>query len=242
MKSKRIAAGWGIVMQTKSKIDLHHMLNSLGLQKVLPESFIDANYRVLHLDPRQVLFKKGEPVEYVYLVFYGAIRLQNSTDSGLGSVIYFFKKAGNFLGIIPYLQKMPIHVGTAVAIESTSLLEIPIGDFLKEIDQFHPFREEVHHQLALNFKELQYDKDLQREPTPVRLAHFLVRTLDEQKEVSSNSILMKLTKKDLAKKIGSEPETVVRLLSDWGRKGIIKSKNRIIEICDLDELQRISRY
>ncbi len=225
----------------KNKMDLLRVISSLGLTGILTENFLRQNHRVLMCDPREIVFKKGDPVNFIYLILYGSIRLQNSDLPQEDKVIYAFRRAGTLLGIFTYLEKSHHHTATAVCMENTSLLEIPADYFLNEVYSHAPLREEVHRQIAQNFKELQYDREMQRATTPVRLAHFLVKLLDFQTDLQSRSILMKLTKKDLAKKIGSEPETVVRLLSEWSRKGIIKNKNRMIEICNLQELQRLAQ-
>lgn len=225
----------------KNKIDLQRVVGSLGLAGILTESFLRQNHRILLYDPRDIVFKRGDIVQYVYLILYGSIRLQGSEGALEDKVIYAFRRSGSLLGIFCYLEKSHHHTATAVCMENTSLLEIPAEPFLKEVYNHNPLREEVHRQLAQNFKELQYDRDMQRSPTPVRLAHFLIKLLDFQNDLQSRSILMKLTKKDLAKKIGSEPETVVRLLSEWSRKGIIKNKNKMIEICSLSELKEMAQ-
>lgn len=225
----------------KSRLDLERTLKSLGLNNVFCSDLLDLPNKLVHLDSRQILFKKGQRVNTIYLVLYGALRLQNSENADDDNVIYAFRRAGSLLGIFTYIEKSHCHTATAVSVESTSLLEFPADYFLKKVDENPALREEVHRQIALNFKELQYDREMQREPATVRLADFLVKLLNYQKDLQSRSILMKLTKKDLAKKIGSEPETVVRLLSDWAKKGIIKSQNRMIEVCKLEELQRLAQ-
>lgn len=225
-------------------MDLGRVLNTLGMNHLLSESFVQSQCKILHFDPRQILFKKGELVESIYLILFGSVRFQSnvgstSEESESNSVIYAFKGAGSLLGIFAYLEKSHRHAATAVIMENTSVLQIPVSAFLNEVENHPPLREEVHRQIANNFKELQFDREVQRSCTSVRLAHFLVRTLESQKDFKSRSIMMKLTKKDLAKRIGSEPETVVRLLSDWGQKGIIKNKNRMIEICNMEELSKL---
>lgn len=224
----------------KNRLDLERTINALGFSGVLKSDFLTQAHQIIHLDPRQILFKKGEPVNYIYLVMYGALRLQSNEEFREDSVIYAFRRSGSLLGIFSYLEKSHCHTATAVSMESSSLLKIPADLFLKEVSKNPLLRDVVHHQIALNFKELQYDRDMQREPAPVRLADFLVKMLSYQSELQSRSILMKLTKKDLAKKIGTEPETVVRLLSDWVKKGIIKNQNRMIEVCKIEELEKLA--
>jgi CRP-like cAMP-binding protein len=236
----QMAGGVTILGFMNNRLDLNRLLASLGLDRVLPEEQLLRHSRVQYLEPRQCLFQKGDPVEIIYLVLYGSLRMESEEVLPGENVVYAFKRAGCLLGIFAYLEISHRHTASAVSMENTALLEIPAKLFLAQAAHFAPLREEVHRQIAVNFKELQADRDLQRATTAVRLAHFLKRTLDDQKEFQSRSLLMKLTKKDLAKKIGSEPETVVRLLSDWCRKGIIKNKNRTIEICDLDELERLA--
>lgn len=206
---------------------------------LLPESFIQNFCKVIHLDPRQVLFSKGDQVEFIYLILFGSIRFQSAELHNEDTVIYAFKSAGSFLGIFTYLEKTHFHTATAVSMESTSILQIPVEHFLNATELYPSLRDEVHRQIAFNFKELQFDREIQKSSTSVRLAHFLIRTLSGQKGLNSRSILMKLTKKDLAKRIGSEPETVVRLLSKWGRNGIIKNRNRMIEVCKIEELTKL---
>ncbi len=224
-----------------NKIDLQRLLGALGLGGILPEQILYKDASMVHLESRQVLFHKNDPVDKIYLVLYGSLRMQSLPLAQSDAVIYAFKRAGCLLGIFTYLESSHQHSATAVSMENTALLAIPSPVFMNEVVRSPRLRDEVHRQIALNFKELQSDREMQRAPTAVRLAHFLKRTLDDQNQFQSRSILMKLTKKDLAKKIGAEPETIVRLLSEWTRKGIIKNQNRTIEICQLDVLERMAR-
>lgn len=218
------------------------IIQGLGLREILPETLLTKNYRVIPLNARETLFHRDEPIDFVYLVLSGSFSLQGKVVTSEEPVIYAFKRPGSFMGIFAYLDHSGCHNASAISLESSTVLEIPAALFFEAMENHTPLRKEVHRQLAANFRELQKDRELQRAPVAVRLASFLLQTLRAQEHPECRSILMKLTKKNLSKKIGSEPETVIRLLADWTRRGIIKNEDKMIEICDLPAMERLSHY
>lgn len=217
-----------------------HLLKSVGLMDVIPEELYQSSFRVLSLNAREPLFLKNEVVRYVYIVISGSLTLEALPREGASAIAYSFATAGSLLGIFSYLEPGHHHNASAIAMESSVVLAFPLANFLLAIDHQPKLRAEVHRQLAANFKELQRDRELQNAPTSVRLAKLILTLNRAHLHRTGDTFSFKVTKKDLAKKIGSQPETVIRLLAEWGRMGIVKSKERWLEICQPEQLKRLA--
>ena len=113
--------------------------------------------------------------------------------------------------------------------------------FFELVDEIPVLEREVRRQISNSFLELQSDRSLSRESVSRRLASVLLALLGERGENSSRSIPLPLSRADLARRIGAEPETVVRIMKEWEREGVLLSRDRIIEIRNPGVLNEISR-
>lgn len=105
--------------------------------------------------------------------------------------------------------------------------------------QYPQVKDIVTKQVGERFMEFQNDRCMERTHIPQKLADLLLRLLNRQTSSSGNQILFPITRKDMALRIGTHTETVIRVLSDWTKKGIIKTKDRRVEVIDVQSLQEI---
>ena len=71
-----------------------------------------------------------------------------------------------------------------------------------------------------------------------KLANFLLKFSGN--DVSNDTFLSSVTRKDIANAIGTTPESVMRTLSTWSKKGIISESDKKFKIIDFDQMKLIS--
>lgn len=191
----------------------------------------------IDLVPRKMVFQENQPIDQILVICFGSVRIEKKREGSL-NVIYSFKRRGDLLGVFAYLNPSAGHIASAVTLESSKFLAYPKDVFLGLVERSPTLQREIKRQISVNFQDLQVDRELEKACTQERLAAVLLSLYESQGEVKSQSILMPLSKTDLARRIGAEPETVIRILNGWEKAGLIRSKDRIYEICDYDHLRR----
>lgn len=221
--------------------DISHKLKALGIFQNLNDrelKEIASNFKIMQIKNRATLFEENLPIDCLYLILYGSFKIQK-TDATGATVILNFLGRGEFLGIAMVDLFSPVYPATAVAIEDSGLLCFSRSFFREHLMQHSQIKDIVTRQVGERFMEFQNDRCMERTHIPQKLADFLLRLLGRQNSCSGQQILFPITRKDMALRIGTHTETVIRVLSDWTKKGIIKTKDRHVEIVDVQYLQEI---
>lgn len=185
-----------------------------------------------------VLFEGGSHAEFVYLVVNGSFKLQEGQGQR-DVVIYDFAGRGEFIGMFHSVLRVPLYPFSAIANEEAAVLRIPIRDFDELLSESADFSVLLHKQIAQRFNEIVHDRKVTRFLVAQKLADFLLRTLQRPSLARGVVITIPLTRVDVAKKIVSKEETVIRLLSAWTREGWIKTCHKHIEVTEPKALERI---
>jgi CRP-like cAMP-binding protein len=85
--------------------------------------------------------------------------------------------------------------------------------------------------------EFHHDKILVGAPVAERIAAFLLRTLDTQQPGFGSTIGFRLSRRDIAERIGATVETVIRVLSSWSQNGWISTDGQRITIHNRSALE-----
>lgn len=198
---------------------------------------ISSYFELVHTINRQVLFEKGQAIEYIYLVLYGSFKIQETLDHNTVKIFNFLGR-GEFLGVAMAGLPSPRYPTSAISCEEGTLLKIPVDFFFDTLMQIPVLRRRVNCQISERFLEFQNDVCKSHKLTPLRIADFLLRILSRQGP-DQTQIQIPLTRADIADRTGSQSETVIRILSQWTKNGWIQTKNRHIEIIDKQALLEV---
>lgn len=177
-----------------------------------------------------VLFEAGQAADCCFLVSYGAVKLINHGPNDKDS-IFKFCKAGDILGAAVMTQKLPEYPITAIALEDSGLIKIPQETFNIYWQEVDAVKQMIRATMLSRIMELQEDKALVSSSITYKLAHFLLKSLDEQETGDlTTTINIKLTRKDIADKLGARVETVIRVFSRWTQDKIISTTNQRITV------------
>lgn len=190
------------------------------------------------IDSGEKLFQAGDNAEICFLLSYGAIKLLKQMPGGK-EVVMCFCRSGNFVGAGIMLNPNPRYPLTAYAVEDSGLIVIPRRVFT-EVWQAQPeVAKVINTALMGRMLEFQEDKAMAVTPVPKRIAHFLLRTLDQQTIEMGNRLNLKLARKDIADRIGTSVESVIRVLSQWTQSGWILTEEQRITIVDRRALEQL---
>lgn len=186
---------------------------------------------------RQVIFYEGTPALAVYCIESGLIRLYKSGGTDRETTIRLLRP-GDLVGYRAVISG-EIFAATAEAVEDTVVCTIPRDVFLKVLRDDPEFSFEMMTRLA---RELRVSEDemmhrLHR-PVPQRTARMLLMLADETD--SQPAVTLPVRREDLARMIGTTPETLSRTLHRFARRGLVSLDRRAIVILDGPALRRIA--
>lgn len=218
-------------------------LEELPLFAKAPKSTIQAlksQSHIIYLKPRQAAYKEGQPATHVYMVLHGGLKVQKS--HGDVTTIFDFITRGCLGGYLYHLEEHRIYMFTGIAVEHSSVLAIPTKVFEEFMLNCQPCFQQVQLLIGRFMNEMQQDRSMAKERVPHRLANFLLNMLRKQSiSADSQSIMLKLSRHDIAGRIGTEPETIIRILTKWTQDDVIETKNKIITIRNKKFLEDLLR-
>jgi CRP-like cAMP-binding protein len=191
-------------------------------------------YRVVNAGT--VLFMAGDKAEFGYAIYYGNIKLVRPMRGGK-EVVMCFCRTGDFVGAAVLTNPDPAFPLTAVAAEDTGLIVIPKAAFLSDWQSRPVVARAVNLNIMNRMMEFQRDKAMAAAPIPVRIAQFLLASLEQQPSTMGNVIGIRLTRKDIAERVGTTVETAIRVLSSWGQKNWVATEDHRIMILDRKALE-----
>lgn len=189
----------------------------------------------------EVLFRQDEPVESIFLVASGQVKLQQVIADGAQSLIRFVGP-GEICAIVSALdvQTYPL---TAIAERDASVIYWDGRTFNRLLLGVPELTKNALSILSTRVREMQQRfGELAAERTERRLARALLRLVSQLgKKTSEGTILdLSLSRRDLAEMIGTTLYSVSRILSDWQKRHWVKIGRQKVAISDVNALVRFS--
>ncbi|MGZ3779632.1 MAG: Crp/Fnr family transcriptional regulator [Pseudobdellovibrionaceae bacterium] len=221
--------------------DVFKKLKSLDIFQSVSEQYlheIAPHFKISYLKHRKTLFKENDAIENIHIILYGSFKIVKKIDPE-NSIIFNFLESGQFLGITMNDITRTMYPASAVANEDSAVLYCSRQFFNETLLQKPFFRMAINKQIRERFLEFQNDRCLENIRVPQKLADFLLRLLERQKEKNNSQIMMPITRKDIAQRLSIQTETVIRIFSAWTKKGWIQTVNKRIVIHDVTKLREL---
>lgn len=218
-------------------LDLFRSISDKCLKKIVPY------LEIVHVPHKQMVFRKGEAIENIFLILYGSVKIQESLDNQTVKVFNYLAQ-NEFLGIAMAGLPQPRYPACAQSNEDSTFLKIPLSLFFDVLIQIPEIRKATAQQTSERFLEFQNDLCRSQKLVPHRIADFLLRLLDRQAMAQApdqGRIEIPLIRCDIADRVGTQSETVIRILSLWTKRGWIKTESHHIEILDRQALMEVRR-
>ncbi|KRG09423.1 Crp/Fnr family transcriptional regulator [Lederbergia galactosidilytica] len=195
---------------------------------------------------KAIIFSEGSMKEAVYFIVKGLVKTYKTdekktykTDENGYEQIVSFLKTGDMFPHTGFFDTKP-YPATAEALVDTQLLAIPIQLFEQLVMNTPSIAIKMMRVMGTIIKDLQERlQGLSGKDVKQRAISLLLKLADKHGERRGNSVTINLpiTNQELANFVGTSRETINRLFSQIGKKGILKvERNRII-IVDLAGLK-----
>jgi CRP-like cAMP-binding protein len=197
--------------------------------------------QIAEIRRRQVIYLPGDPGKTVYFVNGGRVKISKVTRDGK-ELTLAYRGPGELFGEIALIEGGP-REEMAEAMENALLTEMERGDFERLI-QTQPL-------LGLRLARLltQRRRDIENKIENLvfkdvnsKLAELLIRLAAEfgVDDARGTLVALKITHQEMANLIGSTRETVSLTLSQFKRKGLIRTDGRKVIIADREGLKALA--
>jgi len=186
----------------------------------------------------QVIFEEGKQPQGIYCLREGKIKIYKNSFDGREQItrVVF---PGELMGLKAMLSGHPYSVSSA-AMEDASLCFINKKDFFQLMLKYPDFTRSIIISLSRLLEQAEFRMiSLAHKPVKERLAEtllFLNRSFHATAPSHPRPYL-NLTRTDLANIIGTAPETVIRLLSEFRELELIEIRGRKIYIINAPRLK-----
>lgn len=187
---------------------------------------------------KQVVYAEAEPAQRVYYVLKGKLKTYHINEEGK-AFITSFVNAGDFFGFVDVMEEQ-VHRETAEALEESELLSIPAGNFMELLAQ--NIHLEIHFRKALTAHLMQQEKVLMSmayQSLRKRVALVLVELAETFGASINKPFVIRLSREDLANRVGTATESVIRTLSEFKKEGLLEIKGSEMTILNLAALMEL---
>lgn len=187
----------------------------------------------------ETLFHAGSPATHVYMIMFGSTKLVRANAEGKERIVHLLLR-GELFGAAVALQNGLFPV-SAVSLEQTGVIEIAAPTF-KTVFMKHPkIGQALVSQMGERMLQAHADRIMSFDSVDKRIAAFLADLLQRSctRFGPTTRIPVPLTRQDIADRVGTTVETVIRILSDWSKHKLVLTDKKQIEIPNADTLCQI---
>lgn len=192
-------------------------------------------------DKGDELFSEGDPSDFLYTIVSGRVKVIKSIPSGKEVILEIFG-AGDPVGAVVAYEGRP-YPASAVAIEKTSCLLLRRAPFFALLER-HPtiVRGFV---LGLTQRIVELTRripEVAGARVETRFAHLFLKLADKMGRPGPDGPLipMALSRQDLADLTGTTIETCIRLMSRWGKEGLVRTEKDGFVLLDRSALEKLA--
>lgn len=188
-----------------------------------------------------MLFVEGQPCRGLFVLCSGKAKMAASSQSGR-SVIVRVAGAGEVLGLGASLANRPYEL-SAETLEPAEVNFLPREEFLHFLQEYGEVSVRVAQHLGMEL--LRAYNQLSRialGPTArAKLASVLLDWAQSEtaRDEGKLEFHLRLSHEEIGALIGSSRETVTRLLSDFRRRGLVKTKGAVVSLPDPEKLKAL---
>ena len=186
---------------------------------------------------RQTVFFIGDPIEHVFLLLSGCVKITQQNASG-DEVILRLAGSGEVVGTLRLWSDCK-HGSTAQVVQTCAALVWDAATFDNLLQRFAPFGRNTFYALEECLEEMeQRFRELSTENVASRVSSELIRLSKHLTCDANGHLEICLSRMELAQLTGTTLFTVSRLLCRWQALGIVRLGREAVRVHDLAALAR----
>src|SRR6185503_10662527 len=226
----------------EEKID-QALRRSAIFRRLTPEDRqrIAAVATVQEFEKASTLFSEGDGSDFLFTVLAGRVKVFKATPRGTDVILELFGP-GDPVGAVAVYESRP-YPASAIALEPTSCLLIPRQAFFSLLEAYPTMVRGLLVGLTHRLVELTNRlTELSGGRIEGRLARFLLKLGTDmgQRRDDGLFIPLVLSRQELADMIGTTIETSIRIMSRWGKDGVVRTDKDGFTIVDRAALELLA--
>jgi len=190
------------------------------------------------LAKKALIYVEGDTPNRLYYLVKGKVKTYHTNREGK-YFITSFVKPGDFFGFVDILENQSYRE-TAEALEEVQILSIPVREFTQKLNE--NIHIEIQFRKALTGYLLKNESilfSMAYQSLRKRVAQALVELVKTYGQSQTGPVSMRLSREDLASRVGTATESVIRTLSDFKKEGLIDVKGAEMTILKPDALANL---
>ncbi|MEY2792217.1 MAG: hypothetical protein RJA76_209 [Bacteroidota bacterium] len=191
-----------------------------------------------YFSKKNTIYLEGDTPHRVYFLESGKLKTFHTSQEGKLFITSFVNE-GDFFGFVDVLENQSYRE-TAEALEDCHIVSLPASDFLNYIDE--NVHLEVFFRKALTAYLFQNEKiifSMAYQSLRKRVALALVELAETFGGTINKPFTIRLSREDLANRVGTATESVIRTLSEFKKEGLLEIKGGEMTILDLKALMSL---
>jgi CRP/FNR family transcriptional regulator len=182
--------------------------------------------RMQHYAKGAHVFSEGDPSDVYHTVVRGRVKIFKRTAAGK-DVILTIVTAGDPLGAVAVYREIP-YPATAEALEESVCLSIPRADFFHLLEEHPSLARGLLASLSLRLTELTGRiASLTGSRVESRFARLFLKLAADtgRPRTGGTFVPLRLSRQELADLTGTTVETCIRIMSRWGKEGVVLTED-----------------
>ena len=197
---------------------------------------LSKNRKVKLFKKKEIIYREDDYANNLYFITKGRVKCVKTDEYGK-TFIYDIHGAGKFIGYLTLLENGEYHE-TAIAMENTKLSVIPKRDFLDLVFKNRDVAARFIKMLTNNVQEKE-ERLLQLAYAPVRERTARVLLTLKEKEQPGTIVKLNVSREDLANMVGTAKESLIRMISEFKKEGLVDTEGQKIRIINAKGIQEI---
>lgn len=188
----------------------------------------------------EYIFWEGDPSNWLYVVSEGKVRVLKQSASGKDIILEIIS-SGDLFGGVAVLDKRP-YPASAQAMEDSKILKLSRSNILKILDSYPTVAIDTVTYMGKRLRDAhEMMRSLAAERVEKRIATILLRLAEKIgiEEPGGTRLDINLTRLDLAEMAGTTVETAIRVMSKFGKEGLVDSHAKKIIITNKEGLESL---
>jgi CRP/FNR family transcriptional regulator len=186
----------------------------------------------------ETIFLEGDPGEGFYVVIRGRVKIYKASPEGKEAILHICCPGDHFGQVAVYAART--FPAGAEALETSKLLFLPRDAFVELMGKEPSLALNMLSVLSMRLRELTAQvESLALKEVPGRLASYLLYLSEKQE--GGKRVVLDSSKSNLASMLGTTPETLSRIFSDFSSRGYIRVSQGEITLVNESDLKRLAR-
>ena len=186
------------------------------------------------------IFSEGDPSEFLFTIVAGRVKVVKMLPAGKELILEILGP-GDPLGAVAAYESRP-YPASATAIEEATCILVRRGAFFALLETCPSLVRGL--LVGLSFRLLELTQRLAEvagSRVEARFAHLFLKLADRMGRPAHGEVLipMALSRQDLADLTGTTIETCIRLMSRWGKEGLVRTEKEGFVLADRAALEKV---